>query len=383
MPRLLIDGTALSRQPKGVGRYTYQLCLQVARNLSPAWEIVIAVSTRELPQFPSDFRASFITLPSASNIRKGLLDIPRLVRRARPDVLLRPMESAGYDYGVPMITVCHDIPALIRGAARQPRGLWRRAADWANERLSVHAMGRSVLVVCNSNFIRDAVTTWYGIAPGKSALGYCGVDPRFYDESSRAQPELVRRRYGAARYVLTFATGDPREGYDLLPEIGRNLKELRTETCLLIAGVRLNAPYAISLRRRFSALGLVEGKDYVLEGFLADDQFADLAALYAAADFYLELSRHEGFGMQLAEAMACGTKCISTGQGALREVGGRYAMGVEMDNVESIATTIAAGYQMGLHMGENVDQVEYTRRFSWDDVGKLVTEHIERLCVTD
>ncbi len=44
--------------------------------------------------------------------------------------------------------------------------------------------------------------------------------------------------------------------------------------------------------------------------------------------------------MQLAEAMACGTTCISTGQGALREVAGTFAIDVEMDSVESVVSAI-------------------------------------------
>ncbi len=108
------------------------------------------------------------------------------------------MEGTGYDYGVPMITVCHDIPELIRHAARQPRGLWRRLVDKANDRLSVHAMRKSAIVVCNSAFIRDDVTTRYGIAPGETSIGYCGVDPRFYDESSKVRSDSIRLKYGVA-----------------------------------------------------------------------------------------------------------------------------------------------------------------------------------------
>ncbi len=379
MPRLLIDGTALSRRNKGVGRYTFHLCLQAVSRLPADWEIVIAVLPQELPRFPGDFRASFVTLPKASDLLRGLYLLPRLVRKIRPDVLLRTYEGVGYDYGVPMITVCHDVPELIRRAARQQRGLWRWLVDGMKERMSVNAMRKSALVVCNSVFIRDAVSTWYGIAPTKTALGYCGVDPRFYDESWAVQPDIVRRKYGVARYVLTFATGDYREGFDLLPEIARELKARNVNTCFLVAGIRTGASYAEALRRRFVALGLVEGVDFVFETFLTEDRFSDLASLYTAADFYLELSRHEGFGMQLAEAMACGTTCISTGAGALAEVAGGFAIEIDVDCVESVVAAIELGYEQGSHIRNNLDQIEFTRRFNWDSVGSLMAKHIEKL----
>ena len=58
-------------------------------------------------------------------------------------------------------------------------------------------------------------------------------------------------------------------------------------------------PYAAVLRRRVDALGL-DGH-VVLAGAVPD---AALDRWYAAADLYVSLSRHEGFGVPLVEAMA-------------------------------------------------------------------------------
>ena len=379
MPRLLVDGTALGPASKGVGRYAYNLCVQAALRLPADWDIVVARFPQPLPRFPEHFKASFITLPRASDLFKGLYLMPQLVRRVRPHVLLRPMEGAGYDYGVPMITVCHDITTLIRQAARQPFNLWRGIVDRVNEHFQIRAMKASAMVVCNSNFIRDAVERTYGISHERTALGYCGVDPRFYEMARCVDRGLVLRKYAVDRYVLTFATGDFREGFDLLPDIVKAMKNRGIDSCLMIAGVELGSRYVDELRSRLGEFGLIEGRDFMFEGFLPEDRLADLVALYTAADFYLELSRHEGFGMQLAEAMACGTSCIASMAGALRETAGGFAIEIDPTDACGVVSAIADAYRRGEHKRDNTRQVEFTRKFDWTSVGKLIVEKVLQL----
>ena len=53
---------------------------------------------------------------------------------------------------------------------------------------------------------------------------------------------------------------------------------------------------------------------------------AALAAYFAAADVYLSLSVHEGFGVPLVEAMAAGVPVVARGVGAVAETVGDAAL---------------------------------------------------------
>ena len=70
--------------------------------------------------------------------------------------------------------------------------------------------------------------------------------------------------------------------------------------------------YAVLLRRRIATLGLT--LHVVLTGPVADDA---LDAWYGAADLYVSLSRHEGFGVPLIEAMAHGVPVLAWPGGAV------------------------------------------------------------------
>jgi glycosyltransferase involved in cell wall biosynthesis len=144
----------------------------------------------------------------------------------------------------------------------------------------------------------------------------------------------------------------------------------------------LKSAYAAELRGQLVARGLVEGRDFLFESFLGDNRFQQLVDLYSAADFYLELSLHEGFGMQLVEAMACGTTCISSSRGALPEIGNKYVRFVDPLDIESVSSAIAKAYAESAHERNNAEQVKYTRKFSWDETSKVVCAVLMRVAAT-
>ena len=377
MPRLLIDATPMSQHNKGVGRYAYQLCLQLSRRLSSHWEIAVLIHPGHPPAFPEDFRGRFLPVPQCSELKLGLYWRPYWVRNWQPDALVRTHDCVGLNPGIFNITICHDINALIIQAQGEQRTLFRKGLGFFKQSLRNYSLRCSDLVVCNSEFTQQAVSGYYGILPKKTALGYCGVDARFYKMAPLVDREKVLNKYGLDGYILTFATGDSRENFRLLPKIIDHLRSSGHLYPLLIAGVRPQHPSFRALNTEFSLLGLREGEHYFLESFLDESRFNDLVDLYTGADYYLELSLHEGFGMQLAEAMACGTTCLSTGCGSLSEVGGPFAIAIDPNDPEKIARTLIESYQNGRHLLLKAEQITFSHRYNWDSVGSVVSQRLE------
>lgn len=363
-PCVLVDATSLNRRMKGVGRYTWHLCAALSHELPGNARLLLVAFAGDLPDFPEGFRGDWLRLPYRSEVRLGLWEFPRLLHDTGANVFIRPADKIGRRYAVPTLTVCHDVNPLIW--AVQPSRPWsRRMIDRIWERLRGRALRESDHVICNSEFIRQAVVRHFGLASNRTSVGYCGVDPRIPRLAGASHLATVRRKIGADQFLLTFATGDEREGFGILPEFWSATRQAGYPGKLVVAGVKEGANYACRLRQEFQSAGSVDS--VVFLPFLGEEQIGELAGLYGAADFYLETSRHEGFGMQLLEAMACGTTCFSSGRGALTEIGGGFPLVLAIESPLVAGTAVAAAWRAGAHRRDNSAQVAHAQAFNWED----------------
>ncbi|MBW1743327.1 MAG: glycosyltransferase family 4 protein, partial [Deltaproteobacteria bacterium] len=106
--------------------------------------------------------------------------------------------------------------------------------------------------------------------------------------------------------VLAMARpGTPRRGFPHVVEALKRVKHALPETEIVLFG-----DYLSSQKIPFS---------YRDEGIVTDQN--RLAELYSAADVFLDGSDFQGFGRTALEAMACGTACVLTDVGGVREYG--------------------------------------------------------------
>lgn len=366
MVKLLVDATALSPIAKGVGRYVVEVSRRLDHLLPPSWSIHLVVFARPRMSPTDSGRATLHPIPRQSDLKLGLWTMPGLIRRLQPDLFLRFGDTVGMKYSVPTFTVCHDINELIFQAQQSERGLLRTIIDDIKEYFRVRSLRESDFVFCNSLFTKSECQARYGIPEGKTSVAYCGVDQVFYSGERLEAVRNVWRRFCCRDYVLTFACGDPRENFSILPEVIHESKRRGVTALFAVAGIRQGEPYVTTLSGAMTAYHLVEGRDYVYVPFLSTDDRPILRDLYLAADYYLELSLHEGFGMQLAEALACGVTCLAPHHSALVEVGGGFTVVIDPRDAKAIADALADSYRNGGHASNHQTQIEHSRQFSWD-----------------
>jgi phenylacetate-CoA ligase len=128
--------------------------------------------------------------------------------------------------------------------------------------------------------------------------------------SMRAHSALV-----AAPHFVNVGSLLPVKDHVLLLHAFARVRSELTGARLTIAG---SGPLAGTLRTIASRLALDECVTFA--GELAHDQ---LPALYSGAAVFVQSSRHEGQGMALLEAAACGCAVCGTNVGALRDLADR------------------------------------------------------------
>jgi glycosyltransferase involved in cell wall biosynthesis len=119
--------------------------------------------------------------------------------------------------------------------------------------------------------------------------------------------------------LLCVATVSPRKGHDLLVGALAALAPLPWKlTC--VGSLTMNADTVGALRAQIAWAGL--GDRVALVGALTGEA---LEAAFQAADLFVLPTRHEGYGMVVAEALARGLPVISTRTGAIPDLVGSEA----------------------------------------------------------
>lgn len=323
--RLVIDGRRLTAARTGVGRYLEILLGEWAASGLPLAEAVVVLADPSgravVPEAPGlDAVVVGQGWPGLIWERWGL---GRVLRRG--DVLFAPTNLAPAHWGGPTVLVAFDtllesVPATFPWHVRARfRGRYRRAARRADRVLTPsHAAWRDV-------------AKHHGVPADRLRAIWPAVDPGFRPRGPRS-PEVLaaRARVGAGHDPYFLFAGKPSRRRHL-PEVRAAFDAVRQAHPghrLILAGPGHDAGRA---QDGVIVAGHVD--EPTLRGLMADA----VALLYP--------SEHEGFGLPVAEALACGCPVITLRRGALVEAGGDAAWYLDEATPEALAgamTVLAA-----------------------------------------
>ena len=326
-PRVLFDCLPIHEGMTGIGTYADS----ILKELPSAWpeaEWVLMATGRNAGQLERRHG-----LPMAVCGREFELRFParqealsRLMKEVQADVYFSPMFDAPANGQGASVTMIHDLAFL-----RFPDALPPPLAEYT--RLAAeHAARRSQRVVTVSNAVRAEVMERYGLAPERVAVAYPGVDDCLASRPSRTAVGRVLAKYGIDRpYLLAVNLTNPR----------KNARRLMEAFALLCRGLSAGPMLAVAggwdLRDsntwRLAYDAGIDGK-VVVTGYVSR---TELLSLYAGAEAVCLPSLYEGFGMPVAEAMACRVPVVTSNRGAMAEVAGEAALLVEPEDVDDMA----------------------------------------------
>lgn len=236
----------------------------------------------------------------------------------------------------------------------------RERIDFFNRHLAA-SLTRASRINVVSQFTADELQALYGVAPERIDIVPPGVAQRFFAVDEAQRTRAVARHDLPPRYCLSVGTLEPRKNLHTLLEAFLAQPLARQRDCpLLLVGMPGWGEQTLSTQARQA---LRDGRLRRL-GYIAD---ADLPALYANATLFAYVSRYEGFGMPVIEAMAAGVPVITADRSATREVAGDAALTVDPEDVDAVRHALEQ-LQDDNDLAEQLRQAGRKRaeHFSWN-----------------
>jgi glycosyltransferase involved in cell wall biosynthesis len=113
--------------------------------------------------------------------------------------------------------------------------------------------------------------------------------------------------------------------------------------------------------------------------YLGNLDKSTLVQVYNAADVLIAPSIHEGFGMTILEAMACGTPVITSNTSAMPEVAGDAGILVDPHREDAISTTVLYLLNNRTYRQELISKgLARARQFTWENTAEQIAQVYEK-----
>jgi len=237
------------------------------------------------------------------------------IRQRRPRAYFSPGFNAPLVTPVPLVFTVHDLIHLHESSEASP-------AKRAYYRLVVRRAARKAArVLTGSQMTREEILAWADLPAERVTAFDHGVSPAFTPDGDVFEPGYP--------YLLYVGNSKPHKNVDgLLRGLERARSAVDIELVLVGVEERVVQTWA-------STLGIQENIHTLM--ILTDEQ---LASVYRGAMALVQPSRHEGFGLPILEAMACGTPVVASQRSAVPEAAGGAARLVDAEDADALSAAL-------------------------------------------
>jgi glycosyltransferase involved in cell wall biosynthesis len=335
-PHVLVDGRVIDHPTaggRGVGRYTIGFVRALVHSGMTTTVMCATVRQKELWQ---NEIAGVLTAPLRRDSLDGIsADTNRwfvctqLMLHPIPlDVIPRFITEAG----VPVVAIVHDVIPH-----RHPERYLTDPFAAVQTRLRSVAARSVDLLLANSTFTADTAAIELGVNRARITVVGAAVEPQFVP--GPVDP-MVMEALGIAvrpRPVVAVTGADPRKNTDgLIRAWSRVEAGVRAGRSLVIACA---APPDVLDHWQHLAAYCGVSDAVVATGSLSDEQ---MVALLRAAECTVLPSLEEGFGLPIAESVACGTPALCSATSSMPEVAGCHEALFDPYDTEDMAGCLAA-----------------------------------------
>lgn len=348
--KIAIDNVIFQLQkerPRGISRVWSNILPQMKSLLDKKHEVILlsrvgsaeenfGLKTYKIPQY----RSKFLGTDDAM--------LTSICEKLNVDLFLSTYYTRAF--GVKNLVVVHDLIPEIRPGLPVPS--------------KVRSYLNADAFICVSENTKKDLYDWYDIGDRKVSIVYNGVSGEFYPRSSEEIIQ-VKEKYGLKSNYLILD--------------GDITKEMSSVFCRAFSGLKSNLTI-------FSYGGIIQDfttkdcRNYDIPlrevSWLED---GDIPAILSGSEGLVFLSKYEGFGLPILEAMACRTPILCSNVASLPEVGETAVMYFANYDLESVKDKLVSFFY-------DVDRDRLAEKgfirsklFTWEKAAKGIIEAIRDL----
>lgn len=315
----------------------------------------------------------------------GRLSLEMLLRR--PNVLFIPAHTMPLFYPRKTVVTIHDVAfaredRLYLNEGVKTEAHWSRGVvnffvkiitrgkyeantldylDWSTRFALKHAWK----IITVSNFTKKEILEIYPWAKKEKIIPIHNGFPSnsYYPQENEEKINNVLVKYGLEKpYFLYVGRLEKKKNTALLVESLAILKEIypKTKERLVLIG---NAGFGFDeVKYLIEQFNLVN--DVVTTGWVDE---IDLPLIFNGASSFVFPSRHEGFGIPVIQAMACGIPVIVSDIPVLREIAEQAALYFDVNNKDALVQAMARSINdQNLRSDLKLAGIKQAANFSWE-----------------
>ncbi|MEI9475043.1 MAG: glycosyltransferase family 1 protein [Deltaproteobacteria bacterium] len=217
-------------------------------------------------------------------------------------------------------------------------------------------------IIAISQKVKSDIEKYYKISGDRISAIYLAADRMRFFQRSKEEISCIKQKYNLPeRFILYIASSLPHKNYQRLLEAYQMVQKEDNNIKLVLIGARGYGDKAVLKKIRESKL-----EHCVL--FLGWLPAEDIPVIYCASEVFVFPSLHEGFGIPVLEAMACGVPVVCSRIEPLTEVAGEAALFVDPLQVPEIAEGILSVLRDGQLRERLVKEgLKRAEKFSWEE----------------
>jgi glycosyltransferase involved in cell wall biosynthesis len=346
-PLILVDGVFFQLYQTGIARVWKSLLEEWAIS-GFAKHIILLDRVGTAPKIPG-VRYRNIPAYDYGNTDRDRAMLQQICDEEGADVFISSYYTTPLT--TPSVFLAHDmIPEVMGWNLNEP--MWREKHYGIQ-----HA---SAYITVSENTAQDLLKCFSNLDPEVVTVAHNGVNHQIFAPATAEKIATLKNKYGINKpYFMLVGAGG---GYKNSPLFFEAFKQLATSPGFDI--ICTGSSNVLSPELRACTAGSTV---HTLQ--LSDEE---LALAYSGAVALVYPSKYEGFGMPIAEAMACGCPVITCPNSSLTEVAGDAAIYVDDNDIDGMASALCEVQKPQIRSSLISKGLTQSQKFSWAKMAEIV-----------